>query len=740
MVSESISYYFEEFCFDTGNGQLLKNGSPVSITAKALEVLLVLVQEHGRFVRKEELIERVWSERFVEEANLTQHVYILRKTLGQTAGGQAFIETMPKRGYRFTARVSERKTEQSQQTIKFDDFNNENEFYSSVSGNREAVIGDNNQAQKGKIVGYRFDDFKLDIQRRMLYRDSQPIMLPAKAFETLLYLVENSSQLVKKNDLMDKIWQERYVEENNLTQKIFILRRILGDNRNEHQYIVTVPGEGYVFVAPVSKYSNEVSVTAFVKENLTDTLGLQKTPVITLAVLPFKTFAPEQFARKEDFWGIGLADALTSQLSRYNELIVRPTLSVIQFHNKDRDLSTLSQKIQVSHLVEGIIQHFDSKLKISVQLFESDTGGIVWAEDFVGDNVDFLESQNQISNRISKALAQRLNFEPLPSENSLPKNFEAFQEYIKGKFHWNTRTIEGLKRGIAHAQNALAIEPTFAMAYVGLADCYNLLAGQHSFMPPKNAFPKAKASSQSALEISGDSLAEAYTSLAFTTFNFDWNRPLAQQYFQRAIELRPNYPTAHHWYGEMLAAEGRFDESIKELKKAQELDPLSPAISADLAHAFLLAGRTDESRFLLDQILDINPRFVRALYLVGLVYEQSNQFDKAIETLRRAVEMAPDEPAILAELGCAFAYAGDKNNARSVLKDLQEMRKKRYLSEFLIAMIYLALNQKDEVFEHLEMALQNRDVWLTWINVFTKLNPLRDDSRFAPFVAKIGIN
>jgi DNA-binding winged helix-turn-helix (wHTH) protein/tetratricopeptide (TPR) repeat protein len=735
MSSEIINYYFEDFCFEAGNERLLRGDSPVSLTAKAIEILHILIQSHGRFVRKEEIIERVWSDNFVEEANLTQQIYVLRKTLGPGANGRSFIETLPKKGYRFTAQVSEEKIEEFHQKSRPSDYD---------SARLSATVAERTEpaerfSSAGKMVGYSFDNFRLDLRRRLLYQDDQPIPLPSKAFDTLVLLVENSGRMVTKNELMDKVWQARFVEENNLTQKIFILRRVLGDDKNEHQYIVTVPGEGYIFVAPVATNLGEThsAQASAEKESLVPTIST-RTPGIAVAVLPFKTFAMPQTVHNEEFLAIGLADTLVSQLSRYQEIVVRPTSSILKFYNQEHELAAASRDLQATHLVEGIIHFFDSKLRISVQLYRSETGGIVWADDFLCDfDTDLLKVQNQISDRISRALALKFNIEPLQPENSLPKNFEAFQEYIKGKFHWNTRTIEGLKKGILHAQNALAIEPTFAMAYVGLADCYNLLAGQHSFLSPADTYPKAKAAAERALEISGGHLAEAYTSLAFSTFYYERDRPLAEGHFRRAIELKPNYPTAHHWYGEVLAAEGRFDESIAMLKKAQELDPLSAAISADLAHAFMLAGRLDESRFLIEQISEINPRFVRSLYLYGLLYEQLNEFGEAVKTLRRAAEIAPDEPTVLAELGCATAYNGDRQEARQVIKDLEAMGAKRYVSSFLLATVYLALNNKTKAFELLDTALQNRDVWLAWINVLPKLDNLRADQRFISFAAKI---
>lgn len=697
----SLKYYFEDFCFDTKNELLSKNGALITVAEKNLQILHFLLKNKDKYVKENEIIEAVWKDKNVEEFELIQHISILNQTLGQTANGELVIDNSSKKGYRFKAKVTEKITEDS-----------------AISNINE---------------GYKFGEFSLDKQRRMLYQKNQPITPPSKVFETLLYLIENSGRLITKDELMEKVWQDRYVEENNLTQKIFILRRMLGDEKKDHQYIVTVPGEGYIFVAPVTKIEPPTVSPSIVSDNHTE----KKKSDNTLAVLPFKFLPENAFAEKENLLVIGLTDAITLQLSRYQELVVRPTSSVLRYAKLESDSQNICRDLQVSYLVEGIILQFDRKMKISVRLFESATGGIIWGEDFFGENEDILSLQNKIASQISKALGKKLALNSPIQENPLPQNFEAFQEYVKGKFHWNKRTIDGLKQGILQAQKTLDIEPTFAMAYVGMADCYNLLAGQHAYLRPNEAFPKAKAASLRALEISGENLAEAYTSLAFSTYYYDRNRQEAEKYFQKATDLKPNYPTVYHWWGEALASENRFDEAIDYLKKAQELDPLSPAITTDLAQVFLLAERLDECHYLLDQILEIHPNFINALYFYALAYERTSDFEKAIGLLEKAVELAPNEPTLLAELACANAYYGNREKSRQILEELKQMGENRYISGVLMATIYSALDELDEVYHWLEIAVEDRDVWLVWISLFPKLNELFNSPKFAPLANKI---
>jgi tetratricopeptide (TPR) repeat protein len=319
---------------------------------------------------------------------------------------------------------------------------------------------------------------------------------------------------------------------------------------------------------------------------------------------------------------------------------------------------------------------------------------------------------------------------------SYTDNPEAFQIYIKGRYFWNQRTIEGIRKGLDYAQQAIALDPTYAPAYVGLADSYNLLGGQHGVQAPRDSFPKARAAVLRALEID-ERLAEAYASLAFINWGFEWDYAAAEQNYLKAISLKPNYPTAHHWYGEMLITAGRFAEGLGQLQMAQELDPLSLAINADLAAAFYYARNYDRSENQLENLLDLNPNFIRARVILAKVWEEKREFGKALEMMRSAVELSDDEAVTISALAHTLALAGQTRAAHKVLDDLQRSRKHHYISAGNIAAGYVALGEKDLAFEWLEKAFENQDIYLIWLKVNPVFDPLRSDPRFAKLLERV---
>ena len=270
---------------------------------------------------------------------------------------------------------------------------------------------------------------------------------------------------------------------------------------------------------------------------------------------------------------------------------------------------------------------------------------------------------------------------------------------------------------------------TYAPAYVGLADSYNLLGAQHNVLPPKESFPKARAAAGRALEID-PLLAEAYASLGFINCGFEWDWPSAEQCYLRAIELKPNYPTAHHWYGEWLATMGRFEQAYVELQTAQELDPLSLAINVDLAASFYYSRQFDNSECQLLNLLELNSKFVRALVVLGKVYVQKSEFDKGIEVLQQAVEFSGDDPATKSTLAHALACAGKSQEARTLLDDLLKASAHRYISACRVAEIHTGMGDTEAAYAWLDQALENRDIELIWLKVNPAFDRLRAETRF----------
>ena len=565
---------------------------------------------------------------------------------------------------------------------------------------------------------YEFEPFRIDMERYLLLRNNEPLALSPKVFETLLYLVQNRGRVAKKDEIINSVWPDTFVEEGNLAQNVFLLRKALGEEKNEHRYIVTIPGVGYRFVAPVNEV--ETQSTRAPEASI-------QTKVNSIAVLPFKDLS----GRDDDkFLGPGLADALIMRLSSIRDLKVRPTAAVLRYSDLREDPLAVGSDLNVDALLDGCYQRESDKIRVSVQLVSVRDGVTLWAAKFDERVTDIFAIQDSIADQVVRALAIQLSRdEQRQIKKNYTQNSDAFQFFIKGRYFWNQRTTEGLRKALDYAQQALTEDPTYAAAYIGLADSYSLLGAQHNVLPPHDSFPKARAAAKQALEID-PMLAEAYASLGFIMFAYEWDWLAAEQTHRKAIDLKPNYPTAHHWYGELLTTLGRFEEAYVELKIAQELDPLSLAINVDLAAAYFYARNYNRSERQLLNLLELNSQFVRAHVVLGKVHVQRNEFAQAIEVLRRAVELSGQDPVSVSALAHSLAVAGETREAQTLLDSLHESAKYRYISACHVAEVHIGLGQKDIAYQWLDRAYETRDVELVWLKINPVYDSVRTETRF----------
>jgi tetratricopeptide (TPR) repeat protein len=353
---------------------------------------------------------------------------------------------------------------------------------------------------------------------------------------------------------------------------------------------------------------------------------------------------------------------------------------------------------------------------------------------------DIFAIQEGISQEISENLRLRLTGEEKRRMTKrYTENAEAYQLYLKGRYHWNKRTGEGLNKGIQYFQQAIEKDPRYALAYTGLADCYNLLS-LYSALPPKEAMPKAKAAAQQALEID-ESLAEAHNSLAYARLYYDWDWNGAEREFQRALELNPNYAIAHHWYHEYLAAMGRFEESQAQILRAQELDPLSLMISADVGWGLYFARRYDEALEQLRKTLELEANFIMAHFILGLTYLQKGRLVQSAAELQKAIALSGDNPLTLAlgVQGYVSAVSGRKDGAHRILKKLKTLSRQRYVSSYSLAIVYTGLGEKDAAFASLRGAYEERHDRLIYLNVEPIFDSIRSDPRFRDLLRPIGL-
>ena len=575
-----------------------------------------------------------------------------------------------------------------------------------------------------EVVSYEFGPFRLDMQRYLLIRDGEPIQLSPKALKTLLVLIQNRERVLKKDELLKSIWPDAHVEESNLAQNIFVIRKVLAGGSDD-RYILTIPGTGYRFVAQVTEEITSEPMETSVRSGTESVMPSLTESGSLIAVLPLKCLGTPD----DDFLGLGLADALITRLSNLKQIKVRPTSSVLKYREARDNLMTVGRELNVDALLDGVFQRAGLQIRVSVQLVRVSDGTTLWAAKFDEHFTNIFSIQDSISEQVAGALAVKITGE---EAKQLRKNYttssDAFQHFIRGRYFWNQRSLEGLRKSMTYAQEAIALDPTYAPAYVGIADSYNLLAG-HGGLAPTETFPKARAAARAALEID-PLLAEAYASLGFINYRFDWQFSEAEGNFKRAIELKPNYSTAHHWYGEALATAGHFEESLKMLSKSQEFDPLSLPISTDLAQTFYFARRYEDCELQLRKTLEMDPQFIRARILLGAALELMQRYDEALACLRLAVELSQNNSFAVSCLGHLYASMGKESAAKECLGYLKQQSSDGYSSPYNIAVVYAGLGDKENVLNYLEKAVDVRDVWLVWLPVTPRFEFLHGNERF----------
>ena len=375
---------------------------------------------------------------------------------------------------------------------------------------------------------------------------------------------------------------------------------------------------------------------------------------------------------------------------------------------------------------------------MSVQLVSTADGRVLWSGDsFHRSLSNVITLENELVRSVAAAIRPKLGSE---EANRITKRYtespEAYQLYLKGRYFWNERTEADLKKAIHYFNYALEKDPNCALAYVGLADSYALL-NYYGASPPGDSFPKAKEAAEKALKID-DTLAEAHASVAYIKRAYDWDWAGAEREFKRAIELNPNYATAHFWYGEYLTYLGRFDEGIAEIQRAQELDPLSPIISGSVGWAFHMARQPDRAISQLRQTLQLDPDFAMTHFYLGMAYEGKQMYPEAIAAYRKAQEISPAGPGIVG-LGHAYAMSAMKDEARTILDEVKQRVEKNEIRPPSVAIIYAGLNDADRAFEWMEKAYEQRAEGVVYLKAQPYFDNLRSDPRRADFLRRIGL-
>jgi TolB-like protein/DNA-binding winged helix-turn-helix (wHTH) protein/Tfp pilus assembly protein PilF len=624
---------------------------------------------------------------------------------------------------------------------------------------------------------YQFGPYCLDSTERRLLRDGEVVALQPKVFDLLLALVARHGRLLEKDELLRVVWPDAEVEEANLSNNISILRRMLGEAGDAGPYIETVPKHGYRFVAEVTKVAGEAAVTPpdasailpppteaeaadtaarsggdqssarrrwklRVGAALGVTLALAaavgfwlkgrtgQPPPETLAVLPFVNVSADAQA---EYLSDGLTESLINRLAQLPGLRVTARDSSFRFKNQNLSAQQVGQKLGVRAVLTGRVAERDGMLAVQVDLLRVADVTPLWVAQYDRPTAEIFALQEEIARNVAAAL--RLEGETVAKQPRRPVNFAAYQFYLRGRYHYGTLMPEDVRKSVTYFHRAIEIDPTYALAYAGLADAYGALS-YHGEIPPQRALARREALVSKALALD-DTLAEAHLAMAGLKAASHWDWAGAEREFKRTIELRPDYAAAHAYYSDHLSAMGRFVEAAAEMDLALQSDPVS-SIAVIAAVIPFRARRYDEAIARCRQILEIGPEFPGIHSLLGEAYEQQGRYAEAIAAYEQA-RAKLGGANMLDMLAHAHAVSGNRAEALKLLAELQRVAAREYVSPYDLARVYVGLGDADRAFEYLEKAYAERNSHLRYLKVEPVLDPLRADPRFKDLLRRVGL-
>ena len=624
------------------------------------------------------------------------------------------------------------------------------------------------------MASYRFLEFELSEEDFTLSRRSQRIALEPKSLRVLTLLVNRAGHLVDKQELLESVWPNTFVEENTLTRTVGILRRELGDSSRDSKIIETVPTRGYRFIAPVEMLPGQAP-NSLPEKNGNATAVLQSSPAVlptdkprtpklrwllpiacliliaitalwfwhrhqqaapirSLAVLPLNDLSP---GTREEYFADGMTDELITELARIPGLRIVSRTSVMQVKGTQKPLAQIARELNVDAVVEGSVVRSGDRVRITAQLIDTRSDKHLWAQSFEGPLGDVLTLQDDVAREIASQTRTVLT-PAARAELSSAKHIdpEAHDAYLKGRYYWNKRTGDGLQQGSIYFQQAIEKDPAYAAAYSGLADCNSGLAW-HGFVSPDEALPKAHSAALKAIELDPQS-AEAHASLALL-LDHRWDWPGAEAEFKRALQLDSQNANAHHWYGDYLSIKGRHDEALFQARQALELDPLNLMIGTWVALRYYLARRYDLAIEQSRKTLALDPNFAAAHLLLGDSYVQAGLHKQGLAELQLAARLSGGSPLYLAQVAVAQAVAGKQAEALQTVAQLQKTSRERYVSPYGFAQIYAALNNKEQTFKWLNAAYEDHAVWMSYLGVDPVFDRFRKDQRFQDLLLRVGL-
>jgi TolB-like protein/Tfp pilus assembly protein PilF/tRNA A-37 threonylcarbamoyl transferase component Bud32 len=456
----------------------------------------------------------------------------------------------------------------------------------------------------------------------------------------------------------------------------------------------------------------------------------------SIAVLPFVDMSP---GRDQEYFCDGLSESIINSLTQIKDLRVVSRTSAFSFKGKETDIREIGNKLNVHQILEGSLQKAGTRLRIMAQLINVKDGYHLWSERFDRDLSDIFDIQDEISLQITNRLKVKLGSQ---EKDKLVKRYtedlEAYNLYLKGRYHWNKTTPDGFYQGIKFCQEAIQKDPAYALAYAGIAFCYIGL-GWYYHLHPKEAFPKAREAVKKAMELD-DSLSEGQTALGVLKMVYDRDWDGAKEAFERAIELNDGFMLAHSYYSMYLAAQGRRDESIAEGKRALGLDPLTLMMSANLGMRYYYARDFDTALEEFERMLEMDPHFWIGHFYITFAYSQKGMYEKALEKIKKALDkLGRENPLLLASLGCMYGFSNQKDEAEKILTELEALSEDKYVAPFFMALLYISLDQNDLAFEWLERSFSERDHVIAFLKVEPLLDKIRSDPRYTALLKKMNL-
>jgi TolB-like protein/DNA-binding winged helix-turn-helix (wHTH) protein/Flp pilus assembly protein TadD len=621
----------------------------------------------------------------------------------------------------------------------------------------------------------RFGAFDVDLRSGEVHKHGIRLKLQGQPFQVLSLLLEHEGDVVTREELRQKLWPgDTFVDfDNGLNSAIKKLRLVLGDSAEHPRFIETLPRRGYRWLAQV-ECDRDISASAQVAIRVNEAVPAAKVQlrygaatsgiaflcvlaltlfaldagkvrtrllsravpvrIQSVAVLPLENLSHEP---EQEYFADGMTEELIKSLGKIGSLHVTSRTSTMRYKRTDKSLPQVARELNVDGIVEGTVQRFGDRVRITAQLIYAPTDRHLWTESYDRELKDVLTLQDDVARAIASEIKVTLTPQEQMSLSAVrPVNPGAYEAYLKGRYHWNKRTAEGMTKALDYFQQAINQQPDYGLAYSGVADCSSGLTW-HGFASPMEALPRAKAAALKAVEIDPAS-GEAHASLALV-LSHQRNWAAAENEFKRALQLSPRYANAHHWYGDYLSVVGRHDEALVEAKRAFELDPLSPIINTWLGLRYYYARRYDEAIEQGRKILEFDSSFAPAHLLLGQAYLQKGLYAQAISELQSATGLSGDSPLYMAQVGVAYAVAGKNAEALGAIDQLQKLATQRYVSSYGLAQIYAALGDKPHAMKWLQSAYDEHAVWMQYLKVDPVLDSLRSQPHFQDLVRQMGL-